>query len=71
MAENNQLHMEVIRLKENRGQGGDESSHRLRQVESERDDLAFVSQQKDNKIAQLEKSNLEMRQKLQQALQST
>ena len=43
----------------------------VNQLEGEMNDIAFVSQQKDRKIEQLERTVSEMRQKLSQALQST
>jgi chromosome segregation ATPase len=71
MLENNQLHMEIIRLKEGMQSQGGDLTQRMKQVESECDDLKFVAHQKENRISQLEKENNEMRQKLQQALQAT
>ena len=57
--------MEIIRLKENKQSSGGDMSTQVRQLESENADIQFLSKQKDSKIAQLEKSNAEMRQKLQ------
>lgn len=71
MQENNRLHMEIIQLKEGMQSQGGDLAQRLREAENERDDLRFVAKQKDTRIAQLERENNEMRQKLQQALQVT
>jgi hypothetical protein len=44
---------------------------RVKQLESENADMVYLTNQKDKRIQEMEKNVVEMRQKLQQALQST
>lgn len=61
----------MIRLKEELEQSGGDLRVRVKQLESENADMVYLTTQKDKKIQTMEKSVSEMRQKLQQALQST
>lgn len=64
MAENNQLHLEVIRLKEELEQSGGDLRLRVKQLESENADMVYLTNQKDKKIQEMEKNVVEMKQKL-------
>ena len=69
MQENSQLHLELIKLKEQTQTGAQDKRHK--QLQSEFDDLCFLTSQKDRKINELESQCNEMRQKLSMALQAT
>ena len=71
MAENGQLHLEVIRYKEELQAATQDLKMHNKKLETERTDLIFLTEQKDRKIADLERTVTEMRQKLGEALQST
>lgn len=71
MAENNQLHLEVIRLKEELHGGSFELKNQVKQLQDQNQDIQFLCSQKDNKITDLDRQVAEMRKKLQQALTST
>jgi hypothetical protein len=62
MKENSQLHLEVIRLKEEVQRAGDKT--RVAQVENELNDVLFLSGQKDKKIQEMERNLADMRVKL-------
>ena len=66
--ENNQLHLDVIRLKEELEQSGGSLRIRVKQLEGENTDMVYLTNQKDKKIQEMERSVQEMKQKLQQAL---
>ena len=68
MAENGQLHLELIRYKEELQTATQDLRMHNRQLETERNDLAFLAEQKDKKIADLERTVTDMRQKLGEAL---
>ena len=68
MKENNQLHMEIIKARESYQTHGQGNDSREQELEQALHNLDMLSQQKDNKIKQLETTVNEMRLKLNQAL---
>lgn len=58
--ENNELHMKVIKLKEECEQRENAMKAKLKQTQNERDDLSFLSNQKDLKIQELDKIIVEL-----------
>jgi len=66
--ENNELHMQLIRLKEDAESKDSHFKSQLRQLQSEKEDVAFLAEQKDAKIRELDKAVLELKQKLDRAI---
>ena len=64
MRENNDLHMQVIQMKEELQMGSGHLKERNRQLENENADMQYLTAQKDKKNQELERNCLEMRQKL-------
>lgn len=71
VSENNKLHLEVIKLKEELQFSNGDMRTTLKQLEGEKSDLLFLTAQKDKKIHELEGQVMQMRDKLQEALQTT
>lgn len=71
MAENNQLHLDIIKCKEDFQAETLDMKNQIKQLQSENQDVQFLCQQKDNKIVELDRQLNEMKKKLQMALQST
>tara|TARA_B100000519_G_scaffold161376_1_gene143800 strand:- start:738 stop:1007 length:270 start_codon:yes stop_codon:yes gene_type:complete len=68
MKENNQLHMELLKARESYQASHGGSQSREQELEQALHNVEMLSQQKDNKIKQLESQANEMRFKLNQAL---
>jgi len=53
--ENNTLHLDLINLKEECDQKESQLALKMRQLQSEKEDVVFLSMQKDFRIGELEK----------------
>ena len=63
--------MQIIQLKEISENNNQGINSQYRSLKAQNDDLQFLAQQKDKKIKDLEMQTLEMRQKLNDALEAT
>lgn len=66
--ENNELHLQVIQAKEMAQSLETQWKNNVRQIQSERDDIQLLTQQKDNQINKLENLNAELKDRLEQVL---
>ncbi len=66
--ENNDLHMQLIKLKEECEQRENGLKTKAKQAQAQLTDLQFLTQQKDIKIRELDKVVVEMQNKLEKAL---
>ena len=68
MRENNDLHQQVIKVKEDSQQMENQFKMHLKSVEGQTQDLNFFNGQTSDKIRSLEAENTNLRQQLEQAL---
>ena len=66
--ENNELHQQMIKVKEDATQMQSSFSQRMRSVEGQSQDLNFVNGQSANQISQLESENTALKRQLEAAL---
>lgn len=66
--ENNELHLQMIKVREECEMRENQMRAQLRQIQNEKTDLQFLSNQKDFKLQELERTVSDMKAKLDKAL---
>ena len=67
--ENNELHFQMIKVREDCELRENQMKAQVRQIQNEKTDLQFLASQKDFKIQELDKTISDMKSKLEKALQ--